>query len=379
MNFRQAHEKCRDFLQSLRKIHDSRLLHLKAYMEKTLDKVESDNVLLAMKDNPELDQYTAERIQEIVTNCIATEKEIHLHHLMEELAMARQRSAAANSEIQRLSKSLLELRGKGNELVSQLLLEEKIISEKDKEIEELKERLVYSMEMNKSINSTLKIRDQEYKYGAEESQYQVKDLIQKLEETYSTLEGAKLEKMAMDEKLAQSMQSIAKLEMENNELRQKLKEWPQDMPKRAQDSVLSETVKLHKEQLKLNEERMAQEVKAREIIEERYKEQVIKLKELFDSEISNYTGLIDQLQEKRKKDKDEYERVRDACEEYEAKYKGLNKQLVLKENEIISLKMQLAAKITEVEEIRLKVKNGNYKTLEAIVPQAQTLVLVVLN
>jgi len=373
MKFRSAYEDYKTFFENLKKIHEERFVRLKEYIEKTLDKIEDDNVLLVMKDNPELDHFTTERITEILTNSITTEKEIQIHHLMEELAMTRKDNKAANTEIQRLAKSLFELKQKGNELVNQLLLQDKIISQQQKEIEELHMKLNDLIQVNEGIENTLKVKDQEHKNNIKEYKSQLKEWIEKYERlrieyenSFNRLEGIKLEKTALDK---QYKQTIVKLEMENNELKLKLKE-------DSTNGLLSETVKLHKEQLRLNEERISQEVKARQVIEERYKEQAKRLKELFDTETTQYMNMINELQEKKRKDKEEYEKIKDKLEDYEAKHKEVNKKLTVKENEIISLKMQLAAKITEIEEITFKVKNAHSKRLDRITPQVHNQALI---
>ena len=375
-------------MTNLKQAYETRVAQLKDHLDKSLEFIENDNILLAMKGNPQLDKFIEERIKEIFNNSIAAEKEITIQKLIEAFVVLKTERSKFENEAQRQFKMLEEMKYRGNELVDKLLEGENLLARKEKEISELKKKLSNSMGLIQHLETELKEKEKKLEFTTEANNNQLKELIKNFSslkynfnENYNNLENLKVEKSYNEESYKNI---ISNLKKENNELKGRLYELLKYIEEinnennklKIKGNVFDETHKLHQEQLQLNEERIKQETEERKKIESVYIKQNAKYKELLEKEKESHEVIMKELQEKKKKLRNEREEFKMALEEANKRSKELRKNLINKEDEIIILKMELATKIADGEQKAFKLHNKKCGSIEMLNSNMQSKTLV---
>ena len=104
-----ANRQCDFYLNSLKQLYDERISFLSDYLADAMEHLKNDHILTVMKDDPTLQEFVSERIKEVITNSIAAEREMEIHNLMQDLAMARSEKVSTENGIHKLSLRVMEL------------------------------------------------------------------------------------------------------------------------------------------------------------------------------------------------------------------------------------------------------------------------------
>eukprot|EP01022_Parablepharisma_sp_SALTPOND_P011524 TRINITY_DN1481_c0_g1_i1.p1 TRINITY_DN1481_c0_g1~~TRINITY_DN1481_c0_g1_i1.p1 ORF type:complete len:502 (+),score=113.61 TRINITY_DN1481_c0_g1_i1:2984-4489(+) len=380
--FELARHQCDLFLENLKHLYNSRVSLLREYLDNTLRHIKKDHVLIAMREDPTLQEFVASRVKEIITDSIAAERELEIHDLMQDLAVARSEKIATENEIRKLSAKVMELERQESEVAERWGEEQEILRRKEQETEELKRELSSMAELSKSIEDALGQKEKEYAVQAQRSEQRIMDLKQELddlrkhfEETYAELQTNKLDKNEADIQLSQTIQGLKEVENENKELMARLRETEKKVLDRqneikeikGQKRELNEIIRQYEEELKASKTKLERVFEEKREVENRYKDHTEKYKELLAAEKEHYLEIIGELREKKRKHKQELKTVKDMLENSQKMRKGLEEDLNQKENDMFNMKKELVDEGMEYEKKMLKLKEDHEKHVESLI------------
>jgi len=352
VDFDIAAKQCEVFLDNIRQLYDSRYNFLKDYLDNTIKHIKQDHVLLAMKDDPTLNEFLNQRIKEIINDSTAAEREIEIHNLMQELAINKAEKFAQESEVKKLSSRVQELERQENEVAEKWADEQEIYRRKQQEAEELRKELTSMGELSKSIEQSVSQKEKDYSSKIQsyeekiiEMKSETEELRKQLENTYAELQSSKLDKNQVDIQLSQISQSIKEYEQENSILKSKIRELEQLVfvkeneikELKAQKRDLSENLRSYEDELKSFKKKLDDLYQAKQIEEEKYKDHTEKYKELLAAEKEHYLSIISGLKEKKQKYKKDLLNLKTMNDDNCLTIKKLEEAQKMKDIEINSL------------------------------------------
>jgi chromosome segregation ATPase len=372
-----ARRQCDFYLESLKQLYDARIVYLREYLENAIGRIKNDQVLLVMKGDPTLEGFVANRVQEIINNSAATEREMEIHNLMQDLAMARSEKVATENEIHKLSLKVLELERQENEVAQRWELEQSNLRKKDEEHEALKEELMRITELKKSIEG--RIRDTEAKYEDElyANSNQIKDLNHQLDilkhelkDTYNKLQIANKEK---NEKVYQYVQSVERLEANNKELNFKLREAEQLLAKKQEEAIqmkhhneqFNDVIRSYEEKLLIANRELDKVLSEKNSTAQKYNADANRFKEIIETEKRHYEDTIGELQRSNAKLKEELSSTSKTANSLKVTYSQLeeaNREYI---NEISALKKELSMTSIEADRKITKIKKDHEITIDS--------------
>jgi len=352
-----ARRQCDFYLESLKQLYDARLVYLKEYLENAIGRIKGDQVLLVMKGDPTLEEFVANRVQEIVNNSAATEREMEIHNLMQDLAIAKSEKVATENEIHKLSLKVLELERQEHEVAQRWEQEQNNLRKKDEEHITLREEFMRITELKRSIEK--KIRDTEAKYESElyQSSNKIKDLThqldilkQELKDTYNKLQILKKEKNEVDGKLYQYAQNVERFETGNKELGFRLHEMEQLLKKKHEEVMqikhhseqLNNTVRSYEEKLLMTKRELDKVLSERNSAAQKYDADVKRYKERIETEKRSYEDAMIELQRTNASLKEELLDISKTANTLKSNYTRLEEENIKYANEVSALKKELS-------------------------------------
>jgi len=387
-----AETRCKEYVKKLKELYESRIIFVEEYLSRTIKNMKEDFVLITMGEDPSLNEFVISRIEEILSDATAAEREIQVHRLMQELAINRSEQITTENKIQKLSGKVLQLEQEGNNMAKKW---EAILNELRSKEEENNQLVKQLYDLNNSAEQTLKEKMKENEHELKKKDDCIKTLKEQMEElkknfesTYTELEVLKLEKSTQDTQLEQSVQGIKELLIENEDLRSKLKEAGEQIliskeelaQIKVQAERLHEMINSNENELKATEQSLQKEINDKLAIEVKYKEDIEKYKDLLDAEQEkyeiitdelhkenlDYKAQLDQLQSNFNDLKAEHDKLKRNLDDAKTINKALKEREVEKEKEVDNLKKNMNERAIEQEKHIAQLKQSQEQIIEAL-------------